>query len=206
MATLKQIVLRTLTASHVKWINFAFADRMMSPVMYGSLYGLVDNNTITCNIDPDLNDIAFYNVTDDELIASTGYGETYFYQQALLIHECSHAILDHFYNNRDMNNKKNAGSITVLADETIAYLAQAFYIVASKGNYPSNSANPDYQAVALVRPKLEAIMAKGWTGCDTIYFTSTDVADLQKAIKGQAAYSNWASAAVHDGKKKEEKK
>lgn len=205
MATLKQIVLRTLSSSHVKWINFAFADRLLSPIAYWSLYGLVDNNTITCDVDPSLNDIAFYNVTDDQIVASTGYGETYFYQQALLIHECSHAILDHFYNNRDMNNKKSGG-ITVLADETIAYLAQAFYIVASKGNYPSNSSAPDYQAVALVRPKLEALMKTGWTGCDTMYFTAADVAELQKAIKAHDAYKNdYATIAVHDGAKKPKK-
>jgi hypothetical protein len=202
MASLKQNVLKTLSSSHVKWINFAFADRMLSPILYWSLYGLVDNNTITCEVDPSLNDIAFYDVTNDKLIASTGYGETYFYQQALLIHECSHAILDHYYNNRDMNNKKSGG-ITVLADETIAYLAQAFYIVASKGNYPSNSSNPDYQAVALVRPKLEELMKNGWTGCDTMYFTAKDVVELQKAIKAHDAYKNdYATIAVHDGAKK----
>jgi hypothetical protein len=97
-----------------------------------------------------------------------------------------------------MNNNK-AAEISVLADETIAYLAQAFYLVASKGNMPSNSAAPDYKAVETVNPKLDAIMKNGWTGCDTIYFTATDVTSLQAAIKASPLYSNWASTAVHNG-------
>ena len=117
----------------------------------------------------------------------------------MLIHECSHAILDCYYNGRDMNNNKAAG-ITVLADETIAYLAQAFYLVASNGNMPSNTALPDYRAVAIVRPRLDAIMKKGWTGSDTISFTTADVMSLQTAIKLHPEYSsNWASIAVHNG-------
>jgi hypothetical protein len=196
---LKSNVLATLSSPSVRWINFAFANRMMSPIMYRSLYGLVDGGTITCEVNSKLNDTAMYDADKNKLIASDGsYGETYFYQKALLIHELSHAILDCYYSGRDMDNNKAAG-ITVLADETIAYLAQAFYLVAAKGNMPSNSAAPDYKAVAIVQPRLDAIMKSGWTGCDTIYFTTADVMSLQTAIKADPAYSNWASIAVHNG-------
>jgi len=196
---LKSNVLATLSSPQVNWINFAFANRMMSPMMYRSLYGQVDGDKIKCEVDSNLDDTAMYDPNSNKLTASDGsYGETYFYQKALLIHEASHAILDCWYNGRDMNNNKASG-ITVLAEETIAYLAQAFYLVASKGNMPSNSSAPDYQAVEIVKPKLDAIMKNGWTGCDTIYFTSTDVAGLQTAIKADPKYSNWASAAVHNG-------
>ena len=196
---LKSNVLATLSSPQVNWINFAFANRMMSPMMYRSLYGQVDGDKIKCEVDLSLDDTAMYDPANNKLTASDGsYGETYFYQKALLIHEASHAILDCWYNGRDMNNNKASG-ITVLAEETIAYLAQAFYLVASKGNMPSNSAAPDYKAVEIVKPKLDAIMKNGWTGCDTIYFTTTDVASLQSAIKAEPAYSNWASIAVHNG-------
>jgi hypothetical protein len=196
---LKSNVLATLASPQVKWINFAFANRMMSPIMYRSLYGLVDGGTVKCEVDSTLNDTAKYDPGNNKLIASDGgYGATYFYQKALLIHESSHAILDCCYNGRDMNNNAAAG-ITVLADETIAYLAQAFYLVASKGNMPNNSASPDYKAVAIVEPRLDAIMKNGWTGCDTIYFTTADVVSLQTAIKAHPFYSDWASTAVHNG-------
>jgi len=196
---LKSNVLATLSSTPVKWINFAFANRMMSPIMYRSLYGLVDGGTIKCEVDSSLDDTAKYDADNNKLIASDGsYGETYFYQKALLIHESSHAILDCFYNGRDMNNNKATG-ITVLADETIAYLAQAFYLVAAKGNMPSKTTAPDYKAVAIVQPRLDAIMKKGWTGCDTIYFTTADVTSLQTAIKTDPNYSDWASLAVHNG-------
>ena len=196
---LKSNVLATLSSPQVNWINFAFANRMMSPIMYRSLYGAVDGGKIKCEVDSNLSDTAKYDATNNKLFASDGsYGESYFYQKALLIHECSHAILDCWYNGRDMNNNK-AAAITVLADETIAYLAQAFYLVASNGNMPSNSTAPDYKAVAIVQPKLDAIMKKGWTGCDTINFTPADVASLQTAIKAEPAYSNWASTALHNG-------
>ncbi len=33
-------------------------------------------------------------------------------------------------------------------------------------------------------------MANGWTGCDTINFTTKDVAALQASIKAEPAYSN----------------
>jgi len=196
---LKSNVLATLSSPQVKWINFAFANRMMSPIMYRSLYGLVDGGTIKCEVDSNLDDTAMYDPANNKLVASDGsYGETYFYQKALLIHESSHAVLDCYYSGRDMNNNKAAG-ITVLADETIAYLAQAFYLVASKGNMPSNTAAPDYKAVAIVQPRLDKIMKNGWTGCDTIYFTTADVMSLQTAIKADPLYSNWASTAVHNG-------
>lgn len=196
---LKSNVLATLSSTQVRWINFAFANRMLSPVMYRSLYGLVDGGTIKCEVDSSLSDTAMYDPANNKLIASDGsYGETYFYQKALLIHESSHAILDCLYNGRDMNNNKATG-ITVLADETIAYLAQAFYLVASNGNMPKNTTAPDYKAVAIVKPKLDAIMKNGWTGCDTIYFTAADVTSLQTAIKADPAYSDWASTAVHNG-------
>jgi len=196
---LKSNVLNALASAPVRWINFSFANRMLSPILYWSLAGLVDKNKITCETNSSLNDTAMYDVTNNKLIASDGsYGETYFYQKALLIHECTHAILDCYYNGRDMNNKK-AGSITVLQDETIAYLAQAFYLVAAKGNMPSNSGAPDYKAVQIVKPKLDPIIQGGWTGCSTINFTTADVLSLQTSIKAEPAYSNWASTAVHNG-------
>ena len=196
---LKTNVIKALASDPIRWINFTFANRMMSPIMYWSLAGLFDNNKITCAVDSSLSDTATYDPGSNTLTASDGsYGETYFYQKALLIHECTHAILDCYYNGRDMNNNK-AGSINVLTDETIAYLAQAFYLVAAKGNMPSNSGAPDYKAVQIVKPKLEAIMKNGWTGCDTINFTTTDVASLQTSIKADPLYSNWASTAVHNG-------
>jgi hypothetical protein len=196
---LKTNVIKALASDPIRWINFTFANRMMSPIMYWSLAGLFDNNKITCAVDSSLSDTATYDPGSNTLTASDGsYGETYFYQKALLIHECTHAILDCYYNGRDMNNNK-AGSINVLTDETIAYLAQAFYLVAAKGNMPSNSSAPDYKAVQIVKPKLEAIMKNGWTGCDTINFTTMDVASLQTSIKADPLYSNWASTAVHNG-------
>jgi hypothetical protein len=42
-------------------------------------------------------------------------------------------------------------------------------------------------------------MKNGWTGCDTIYFTTADVTSLQTAIKADPLYSNWASTTVHNG-------
>ena len=196
---LKSNVLATLASPPVNWINFAFANRMMSPIMYRSLYGAVDAGTIKCEVNSNLDDTAMYDPANNKLTASDGsYGETYFYQKALLIHESSHAILDTCYNGRDMNNNKAAG-ITVLADETVAYLAQAFYLVASNGNMPNDTAAPDYKAVAIVKPRLEKIMKKGWTGCDTIDFTTADVRSLQMAIKADPKYSDWASTAVHNG-------
>jgi hypothetical protein len=196
---LKKNVIEALVSTPVRWINFTFANRMVSPILYYHLASLVDNNTVKCAVDSSLSNTATYNAATNTITASDGsYGETYFDEKALLIHECTHAILDCFYNGRDMNNAKAAG-ISVLADETIAYIAQAIYILAAKGNMPNNQAKPDYQAVQSIRTKLAAVMAKGWSGCDTIHLTSADVAGLQTAIKKDSLYSDWAQTAVHNG-------
>ena len=55
---LKSNVLATLISPQVKWINFAFANRMMAPMLYYLLYGLVDKGTITFDVDPKLKNIA----------------------------------------------------------------------------------------------------------------------------------------------------
>ncbi|QDU31577.1 hypothetical protein ETAA8_67360 [Anatilimnocola aggregata] len=196
---LKKNVIEALASSPVKWINFTFANRMVSPIGYYYVASMVDNNTIKCAVDSNLSNTATYNAATNTITASDGsYGETYFDEKALLIHECTHALLDCLYNGRDMNNNK-AGGITVLQDETIAYIAQAIYIIAAKGNSPSNQAKPDYQAVESIQSKLEAVMAKRWSGCETIHLTGADVAGLTTAIKNDPLYSDWASTAVHNG-------
>ena len=69
---LKSNVLATLSSPQVKWINFAFANRMLSPVMYRSLYGLVDGGTIKCEVDSSLDDTAMYDPANNKLVASDG--------------------------------------------------------------------------------------------------------------------------------------
>jgi hypothetical protein len=75
---LKSNVLATLASPPVNWINFAFANRMMSPIMYRSLYGAVDGGKISCEVDSNLDDAALYDAANNKLTASDGsYGETY---------------------------------------------------------------------------------------------------------------------------------
>jgi hypothetical protein len=193
-------VVETLVSQPVNWINFTFAGRMISPIGYRYIASMVSNGKITCEVNSSLNNTAMYDPNKNKIIASDqSYGETYFDEKALLVHESTHAILDMFYNGRDMNGGKSGG-ITVLQDETIAYLAQAMYIVAAKGATPSDKTIPDYYAYDVVKSRLEAIMKNGWTGCDTINFTNADVAKLQTSIKNNDLYkSNYTAIALHNG-------
>ena len=197
---LKKNVVETLVSAPVKWINFTFANRMVSPIGYYYVASLVSNGTISCGVNSSLSNTAMYDPNNNKIIASDqSYGETYFDEKALLVHESTHAILDVFYSGRDMNNKKSGG-ITVLQDETIAYLAQAMYIVAARGASPSDKTIPDYHAYTVVKSRLEAIMKNGWTGCDTIAFTNADVAALQTSIKTNDLYkANFNSISLHNG-------
>ncbi|WP_425615647.1 hypothetical protein NA78x_005577 [Anatilimnocola sp. NA78] len=197
---LKTNVIETLASSPVRWINFSFANRLVSPIGYYYIGSLVSNNTIKCEVDAALGHTAMYDVTNNKIIASDGsYGERYFDEKSLLIHECTHALLDHFYSGRDMNGKA-AAAITVLEDETIAYIAQAIYVVAAKGATPTDETKADTHAYNAVKEKILAMMKKGWTGCDTLVLTNQDVKDLQSSIKLNPNYSKtYSSAAVHDG-------
>lgn len=197
---LKTNVIQTLSSSPVRWINFTFANRMISPVGYYYIASLVSNDTIKCKVNGTLGHKAQYDVTNNEITASDGsYGERFFDEKSLLIHECTHALLDHFYKGRDMNGKASAG-ITVLEDETIAYIAQAIYLIAAKGATPMDETTPDTHAHNAVKTKVQAMMNNGWTGCETLTITSQDVTDLQSSIKLNSNYSkNYNSIAVHDG-------
>lgn len=197
---LQKNVVETLVSTPIKWINFSFANRLISPVGYYYIASMVSGGSIKCAVDAGMGHTASYDVKNNTITANDGsYGETYFDEKALLVHECTHAILDIFYKGRDMNGGASAG-ITVLEDETIAYIAQGMYIVAANGASPGNSSLPDYEAYYLVKDKLKAIMKKGWTGCDTIEFSSSDAADLQTSIKLNSLYKNsYSGIAVHDG-------
>jgi hypothetical protein len=197
---LRKNVVETLVSTPIKWINFTFANRMISPIGYYYIASMVSNEQIKCEVDAKLQHTAMYNFNKNTITASDGsYGETYFDEKSLLVHECTHAILDIFYKGRDMNGGASAG-ITVLEDETIAYLAQAMYVVAANGATPNDSSLPDYHASDVVEDNLKAIMKKGWTGCDTLHFTTADVTALQTSIKKNALYkSSYSSIAVHNG-------
>ena len=67
--------------------------------------------------------------------------------------------------------------------------------VASKGNMPSNTGTPDYNAVVIVQPRLDGIVKKP----AATPFISLRRMSLQTAIKADPLYSNSASTAVHNG-------
>lgn len=197
---LKKNIVETLVSTPVKWINFTFANRMISPVGYYYIASMVSNETIKCEVKAGLGNTAMYDPKKNTIFANDGsYGETYFDEKSLLVHECTHAVLDVFYNGRDMNGNKSTG-VTVLDDETIAYIAQAMYIVAAKGAQPTDNSLPDYHAFDVVADRLKAVMKNGWTGCDTIAFTAADVAGLQTSIKKNSMYkNNYSGTALHNG-------
>jgi hypothetical protein len=198
--SLKTNLIDILVSPPIRWINFTYANRMIAPMGYYYVASALHNGTIKCSINSKLGHTAAYDPATNTVIASShDYGLTYIDEKSLLVHEATHALLDTCYNGRDMNGSKSSG-ITVLKDETIAYLAQAMYIIAAKGVAPSDRSSPDYHAYVAVKPKLESLMSKPWTGCETIAFSETDVTALQSSIRSHEFYrSSYSSMALHNG-------
>ena len=197
--SLKQNVINALMSPPVRWVNFTFANRMISPMCFYMLAGYVNSGRVQCATDANVTDRAEYDPTTDTIRAADGdYGSTYWDDKSNLIHECAHAILDCIYAGKDMSFK--SAPMTVLDDETIGYLAGAIYLIAAGAATGGTAGEPDYEARQIVRPKLATLMAKSWTGCETMKFTVQDVATLQAAIKKHRFYKNsWSSTAKQNG-------
>jgi hypothetical protein len=197
--SLKQNVINALMSAPVRWVNFSFANRMISPICFYMLAGYVNSGRVQCATDSSLSDHAEYDPGTDTIRAADGdYGGTYWDEKSTLIHECAHAILDCIYAGKDMSFK--SAPMTVLDDETVGYLAGAIYLIAAGAGTGGTKGEPDYEAREIARPKITALMKKPWTGCETIAFTNQDVATLQAAIKKHRFYKNtWSSTAKQNG-------
>jgi hypothetical protein len=202
---LKQNVISAFLSQPVRWVNFTFLNRMISPICYYVAASYVQNGRIKCATDANLTDRATYDPIDDVITArDNSFGETYWDEKSTLIHEGAHAILDCFYAGRDMNSAKVA-AMRVVDDETIGYLAGAIYLLASKaGSLNGNEqGQPSYKAMKAAKPKLDALMAKPWSGCETMPFSVLEVKDLQAAIHRHEFYKNeWSNKATHNGLKR----
>ena len=99
-------------------------------------------------------------------------------------------MLDTFYVNSGMS---------VLEDEAIAYLAAAIFSLET--NLAHGLKSPAKEAVAVVRPILEAIKQHPqWgTGCVYMTITDKDARPLLTAIQNHPFYTDHADDAVHNG-------
>jgi hypothetical protein len=196
---LQQNVLNALMSPPVRYVNFTFANRMISPICFYMLAGFVNSGRVQCKTNASVAGRAEFDPTNDEIVAEDGsFGDTYWDEKSTLIHECTHAILDCIYAGKDMDGKWSP--MTVLDDETIGYLAGSIYLIAANAGTGGTPGAPDYEARQVAKPKVAALLAKPWTGCDTIAFTAQDVAPIQAAIKKHKFYSsNWSSTAKQNG-------
>ena len=199
---LKQNVINAFISLPVRYVNFTFANRLISPMAYYFAASYVDSGRIRCATDATQTDRVTYDPVNDVITAvDNSFGERYWDEKSVLIHEGAHAILDAFYPVPSANNSK-LKTMLVLDDETIAYLAGAIYLLAAKAPTPGSSemGKPAYEAVKAAKPKVEVLMAKPWTGCDTMAFSTQDVKELQAAIKKHEFYKNdWNTIATHNG-------
>src|SRR6476646_2033574 len=93
--SLKQNVINALMSPPVRWVNFTFKKRMISPICFYMMAGFVNSGRVQCETDSKLTDHAEYDPSDDKIRAQDGdYGSNYWDEKSNLIHECTHAILD----------------------------------------------------------------------------------------------------------------
>lgn len=197
-------VVNAFVSAPVKWVNFRFMDRMIAPLGFYYLAGLINAGEIKIDIDANISDGAQYDPTNTSttsgriIIRDRSFGENSLAEKATLIHEGAHAILDRFYPGHDINGKKS--TIRIVDDETMGYLAGAIYLIAAGLSNSAIQGTLNYEATRIAKPKVEASMQRGWDGCLTMEFTSQEVKALQTKISRHQFYKNdWNQTATHNG-------
>lgn len=195
--SLKQNLIETLMSKPARWVNFEHQNRIISPIGFYMLAQNVVNGTVHTKIDRTIQGrMAFYDPESNTIIASDHtFGDTYWDEKALLIHESAHAILDSIYAGKNMRGHRTP--MQVVDDEIMGYLAGAFYLVAANAAGSSASA-PEREALKLAKSKLNP--NQPWTGCLTFRFTAQELQLLRNAIIRDPLYrSNWNAIATHNG-------
>ncbi len=196
----KYNVLNAICSLPTKWINLTFQNRVINQISYGVAAQFIDDGRIQCKVDREKvggeGAAAIYDPDDDTIYAPLdSYGERFFDEKSVLVHEVTHAILD-YYGGLDMNMEKS--SMLVLNDETIAYLAQAIYAIAAKNSL--TQASPLEEAVAIARPKVDV---EKLDMCKSIIFSGKEIEPLQDAIRRHKLYEATISdIALHNGLKR----
>ena len=154
---LRRNCINTFASAPVRWVNFKFANRMVAPIGFYLLAGHIANDRIKCDTNPRLKNHAEYDPTSNTIFAGhDGFGESYHDEKATLVHEGTHAMLDAFFGGRDkkgkplgrdMNGKRS--NMTILDDETIAYLAEAIYLIGAKLSHYNKKATSSPRDMAL---------------------------------------------------------
>ena len=128
-----QIVLFLKTNAAINAVNFKFRDHKIWPYAYRKD---VANALITgdIKIGKAVNDgaAATYRQDQDRLEISPTANFASLGDQGLILHECTHAILD----------MRAIGNHSGHEDEAIAYLAQAFFLTRTRGNARDVPDNP----------------------------------------------------------------
>jgi hypothetical protein len=189
--SLKQNLISALTSEPVRWVNFEYKNWWIGPQAFYILAGHVYSGIVNTKIDRSITGrMAFYDQFSNTVIASDpSFGDTYWDEKALLIHESAHAILDVIYAGRNSSGVKQ--TMTVADHEAIGYLAGAFYLVAANAAGMSQVA-PEREALKLARSKLSN--RPPWTGTLVFRFTAQELQPLRSAIINSPLYRNSANA------------
>lgn len=199
--SLKSNVLSTLCMPEMRAVNFMYNGRLISPAGFAIVAVMVNDGRIACSLDANLTDKATYDPLTDTITARDGSYGDYLDEKSVLVHECTHAMLDAFSGARSEGS--GSASMSVLEDETTAYLAGAIFSVETK--LTSGATSPHKEAIEVVKPKLAEIKKHPqWTtGCVYMTFTARDVLPLQAAIRSHRFYSaEHRETAVHNGMKR----
>jgi hypothetical protein len=143
MPPTKQDVLDTLSSYYVSQIDFQLGTERISADNYSNVRQMVDIGRIQVN--PGASTMAWYHPDTNTLDTQLGSSPPNIDGRALLLHECTHAIV---------NVEQRA--VTELTNEVIAYIAQHVYLLLANPLYvvaPNNAPwfNFFTETVALVK-------------------------------------------------------
>jgi hypothetical protein len=171
MTTKADLVHFLKTEPNIARLNFAFKTYKVYPSAYRKdVADAIDSGAIKLGSAPASGAGATYYVDMDRLELQPGFTIAGWMDQALLIHECTHAHLD----------IQNFGKHSGHENEAVAYLAEALYLEAS-GKPPVST-----HAIRAVSHRI----AKGLLASGNYAVAPTDVTDLVAQVAAEPSYSS----------------
>ncbi len=199
--SLRRNLISTLYSPPIRWINFDYQNRRISPIGFYLVANQIVANNINTQIDSSWPDrSAKYDPNSNTITAnSNDFGGVYHDEKSVLVHEAAHAVLDVLFAGRVIKGNRivQASPMRALDDEAIGFLAGAFYLV-SAGAAGSSQLAPEREALKIARSKLKT--KKQWTGTQTFGITPKEAQNMRTAVASDKRYKTTAKGfATHNG-------
>ncbi len=205
--TIKQNLVDTLRSPPMNQVYFRYNGWIIAPFGFYIIRSAVIKDFITTKVNSKLPPrVGNYDPGSDIIFAPTiNFGSTDHGEKSVLVHEAAHAYLDMYAGKKFMKSKhqgkytlaQKVSAMKVLDNETIGYLAGAFYLVAAIGPV-SSASGPEREAIKIATTHLKpkTIMKVNGTRkppkalTKPFIITGKEAGPLRSAIQGHNLYKN----------------